>query len=69
VTLHRVLVHLVAETDHHAGHADILRELIDGAAGWRPDNDSLAGDAEWMKGFHDRVEQVALSFRSPPGRG
>lgn len=28
-----VLVHMVEETGRHAGHADILRELIDGATG------------------------------------
>ena len=33
VNLHVVLVHLVAELQRHAGHADILREGIDGAAG------------------------------------
>lgn len=33
VTLRWVLVHLVEETARHAGHVDILRELIDGAAG------------------------------------
>ena len=27
----RVLLHIVAETSQHAGHADILRETIDGA--------------------------------------
>jgi uncharacterized damage-inducible protein DinB len=27
----RVLVHIVAETSQHAGHADIIRETIDGA--------------------------------------
>ncbi|GAA2686415.1 DinB family protein [Actinosynnema pretiosum subsp. pretiosum] len=27
------LVHLIEETGRHAGHADILRELIDGATG------------------------------------
>ncbi|HZH22206.1 MAG TPA: DUF664 domain-containing protein, partial [Geodermatophilus sp.] len=26
----RVFVHIVAETAQHAGHADILRETIDG---------------------------------------
>lgn len=31
VTLHQVLVHLVAETARHAGHADILREQLDDA--------------------------------------
>jgi uncharacterized damage-inducible protein DinB len=33
VTLHQILVHMCVETARHAGHADILRELIDGAAG------------------------------------
>ena len=32
VTLHKILVHMIAETDRHAGQADIVRELIDGAA-------------------------------------
>jgi len=33
VNLRWVLMHLVEETARHAGHADILRELIDGATG------------------------------------
>jgi uncharacterized damage-inducible protein DinB len=33
VNLRWVLVHLLEETARHAGHADILRELIDGVAG------------------------------------
>jgi uncharacterized damage-inducible protein DinB len=60
VTLHRVLVHLIAETDRHAGHADIVRELIDGAAGLRDDNDNLApGDQAWWESYRDRLERVA----------
>jgi hypothetical protein len=30
-TARRVLVHIIAETAQHAGHADIIRESIDGA--------------------------------------
>ena len=30
-TVRRVLIHLIAETVQHAGHADIIRETIDGA--------------------------------------
>ena len=41
-----LLVHLLAETAHHAGHADIVREAIDGRAGG--DHDEL-GDAEYWK--------------------
>ena len=27
VTLGRIMVHMIAETAHHAGHADIVREM------------------------------------------
>jgi uncharacterized damage-inducible protein DinB len=38
VTMRWVLVHMIEETARHAGHLDILRELIDGATGdHRPD--------------------------------
>jgi uncharacterized damage-inducible protein DinB len=47
VTLHQVLVHMVAETQRHAGHADILRESIDGAAGRRPDDANLDRGYDW----------------------
>jgi hypothetical protein len=33
VNLRWILVHLVQETARHAGHADILRELVDGQTG------------------------------------
>ena len=53
-------MHVIAETNRHAGHADIVRELIDGAAGLRADNDNLApGDARWWREYHDRVEEAA----------
>jgi uncharacterized damage-inducible protein DinB len=60
VTLHRILVHVIAETDRHAGHADIIRELIDGAVGLRVDNDNMApGDAEWWESYRRRLDEVA----------
>src|SRR5215213_6398213 len=60
VTLHRVLVHVIAETHRHAGHADIVRELVDGAAGLRADNDNLPpGDQEWWRSYRERVERAA----------
>ncbi|HEX3200828.1 MAG TPA: DinB family protein [Actinomycetes bacterium] len=38
VTLRWVLIHMVEETARHAGHVDIIRELIDGMTGdHRPD--------------------------------
>jgi uncharacterized damage-inducible protein DinB len=60
VTLHWILVHMIAETDRHAGHADIVRELIDGAAGLRKDNDNMApGDRAWWESYRDRLERAA----------
>lgn len=60
VTLHRVLVHVIAETDRHVGHADIVRELIDGAAGLRESNDNMApGDPIWWDNYRRRLERVA----------
>jgi uncharacterized damage-inducible protein DinB len=60
VTLHLILVHMIAETDRHAGHADIVRELIDGSAGLRQDNDNLPpADEAWWAGYRDRLERVA----------
>jgi uncharacterized damage-inducible protein DinB len=60
VTLHRILVHVIAETNRHAGHADIVRELIDGAAGLRADNSNLApGDQTWWKDYRNQLEAIA----------
>jgi hypothetical protein len=33
VKLFNVMIHVLTETNRHAGHADILREQIDGAIG------------------------------------
>jgi uncharacterized damage-inducible protein DinB len=60
VTLHWILVHMIAETDRHAGHADIVRELIDGAVGLREGNDNMApGDRAWWESYRSRLERVA----------
>jgi uncharacterized damage-inducible protein DinB len=60
VTLHRILVHMIAETHRHAGHADIVRELVDGQAGLRSVGDNLpSGDAAWWAAHVARLEAVA----------
>lgn len=59
-TLHRILVHEATETHRHAGHADIVRELIDGAVGLRSDNDNMAhGDDSWWSKYREQLERVA----------
>ena len=37
-SLRWVLVHMIDETGRHAGHSDIIREMIDGATGYYPDS-------------------------------
>ncbi|MFE5583234.1 DinB family protein [Kitasatospora sp. NPDC056531] len=65
-TLHRVLVHMIAETHRHVGHADLVRELIDGATGQRSDGANTApGDKDWWQAHHDRVEQAAREAGGP----
>ncbi|MFI6170655.1 DinB family protein [Nocardia sp. NPDC051052] len=60
VTLHRILVHVTAETNRHAGHADIVRELIDGAAGLLADNDNMpSSDQSWWQSYRSELEDTA----------
>jgi hypothetical protein len=73
VTLHRVLVHVIAETCQHAGHADIVRELIDGAIGLTAERPNLpSADPAWWRAHRDRVEhaaqEAAKASAAPDGR-
>jgi Protein of unknown function (DUF664) len=59
VTLHQIMLHMLVDTHRHAGHADIIRELIDGSVGLSADNLNLPGaDMSWDK-HRDRVEEAA----------
>ena len=60
VTLRHIMIFVLNETQRHVGHADIVRELIDGSAGLRPGNANLPpGDsASWAR-HHDRVLAAA----------
>jgi hypothetical protein len=63
VTLHQIMVHVTAEIARHAGHADIIRELIDGNAG---DNDGNLPDQtadEWAR-YRKRLEGAAVKLHS-----
>jgi uncharacterized damage-inducible protein DinB len=61
VTLQRIMLHMTAETNRHAGHADIVRELIDGSTGLRASNPNLPTGVgpSWWAEYRDRVESAA----------
>ena len=59
-TFARILVHVIAETARHAGHADIVRELIDGESGLSAQWSNLPdGDAQWWADYLEKLKQVA----------
>jgi uncharacterized damage-inducible protein DinB len=59
-TLHRILAHVIAETHRHAGHADLVREMIDGSAGVAAEHSNLpAEDGAWWRDYYAKVEQAA----------
>jgi len=60
VMLFNVLVHVLTETNRHAGHADILREQLDGAAGYAPKWMSMheLDDASWVD-HRAKIERAA----------
>ena len=63
-TLRRVLVHLVAETSRHAGHADVVRELADGALGDLPAYaERIADDPDRWAARRARVQAAADAAR------
>ncbi|WP_433889680.1 DinB family protein [Streptomyces sp. CA-111067] len=60
VTLHHAVVRVIADTHRHAGHADILRELLDGTVGMNEGNVGVPdGDAAWWEDYRERLERAA----------
>lgn len=70
VTLQQILVHLIAETHRHAGHADVVRELIDGRVGLRSGNENLPEvDDAWWNAYRRRLEEAARRAGDDPATG
>jgi hypothetical protein len=62
VTVHRVAVHVIAELARHAGHADVLREQLDGTSGMRPgDPNVVPRDVAHLEERRARIEADALT--------
>jgi hypothetical protein len=64
-TMHTLLVHMIAETARHAGHADIIRECIDGAAGLLEGISNMPpeADAAAWKQHCDKLDKIARAVR------
>lgn len=59
-TLGVLLIRMVAETAQHAGHADIIRELIDGRIGG--DEATVAADPAFWRDRRKRAQEAADHF-------
>ncbi|ANZ43322.1 hypothetical protein BBK82_36700 [Lentzea guizhouensis] len=60
VTLRSVLVQVAVELHRHAGHADIVRELVDGSIGMQQGNDNLpTATPDWWAAHHANLEEIA----------
>lgn len=59
-TLGTILVHVATELARHAGHADIVRESIDGAAGLRAGGENLP-DEDWPA-YVEKLRVLAERF-------
>ncbi len=61
--LFAILVHVLGETNRHAGHADILRESVDGRTGMRPEHE-MQIDENARTAYCAKIEQAARSAAS-----
>ncbi|MGW3184235.1 DinB family protein [Kitasatospora sp. NPDC001119] len=58
--LFAVMVHVLGESNRHAGHADILRESLDGRTGMRPEHAKQI-DGQARAAYFAKIEQAARS--------
>ncbi len=60
VKLFNIMVHMLSDTTRHAGHADILREQLDGATGTDAESaDQNGHDSAFWAARRATVEQAA----------
>jgi hypothetical protein len=60
VKLFNILVHVLTETNRHAGHVDILREQLDGSVGTDAENASLQTvDTTFWAKHRAKIERAA----------
>jgi hypothetical protein len=60
VKLFNIMVHVLSDTTRHAGHADILREQLDGAVGVNAESAAMHGhDSAFWQARYATIEQAA----------
>ncbi len=60
LSLERILLHVVVESQRHTGQLDLVRELLDGATGLRPGDEVLPEvPADFWPAHYARVERAA----------
>lgn len=59
VKLFNILVHVLTETSRHAGHADILREQLDGSTGTAAGSVNSQRDPTFWETYRAEIERVA----------
>ncbi|TNM43351.1 DinB family protein [Nocardioides albidus] len=65
-TLHEIAVHVMSDLYRHAGHADVLREQVDGAVGMRPGLSNVPDGVEWPA-YVARLTAIAERFPAQSG--
>lgn len=69
VQLFNIMVHRLSDTTRHCGHADILREQLDGSVGVEPSSQAQHGrDAEFWNARRTDLERIAFARRAGTGR-
>lgn len=63
VKLFNIMVHVLTETSRHLGHADVLREELDGALGSDATPPSSQDEADWIT-HRAKIERAAQAARN-----
>lgn len=66
VKLFNVMVHILTETSRHAGHADILREQLDGSTGTTAEYANSQRDAAFWDAHCAKIERAAKAAATKP---
>ena len=66
VKLFTIMIHVLQETTRHAGHADILREQLDGRTGVRAEYEEQI-DTAAREAYRAKIERAAQAAAGGPG--